>query len=369
MITIGDKTTTITNTKKVTETIARKALEPRGTFKPLWNIVPDGTITNYSLTTITFDTYNRKNSIIRKNDLAIVTETKPRLMQFLACKIVSEYNRNREKMNQHLLTKKKEAKQTQHSKPPTSSNRGYTNQLERHGSPNNNSQQPQLDISGPSYQQEIPGLSKRKQHHQKRKAQPRKRTQPKTSNFKKKSNEAALAQTKLAKANYHIHQQRQKQLSHSSDSTQFRKNKSIEVINLASDSSQGSPSIIITSNDPDAFTFLTTLSTKKPKNPARTNRKMDKIISKISNSPTKQPRHETELLISIIPADHSTPTEENKAAKRANEPREPIKQKQMTSRWALNNNQRTTTLTDHKQPMQQLTIHQRSVKTQKRLPR
>ena len=62
MITFGDETTTITNTYKQvsSKTVARKAPEPRGTPKPLWNIIPDGTITNYSPTTITLDTNNKK---------------------------------------------------------------------------------------------------------------------------------------------------------------------------------------------------------------------------------------------------------------------------------------------------------------------
>ena len=79
MITFGDKTTTINNTRKqvARKTPARRATEPRGTLKPLWNIIPDGTITNYSPTTITLDTHNRKDMVIRKNDLAIVNETKP----------------------------------------------------------------------------------------------------------------------------------------------------------------------------------------------------------------------------------------------------------------------------------------------------
>ena len=121
----------------------------------------------------------------------------------------------------------------------------------------------------------MPGPSKCNQHHQKRKAQPKKRM--KTSDFEKKSKEAALAQTKLAKA-----KQRQRQLSHSSrvllDTTQFRNNKSIEVFNLASDSSQGRPITIFTSYDPEAF--MNRPSTQKPKDPAGTNRNIDKIINR-----------------------------------------------------------------------------------------
>ena len=109
MITFGDKTTTITNKRKqvARKTLARRATEPRGTLKPSWNTTPDGTITNYSPTTITLDTHNRKDMVIRKNDLVIVNETKPRLMHFVACKTVREYKRNQEKIKEFLLTEKK----------------------------------------------------------------------------------------------------------------------------------------------------------------------------------------------------------------------------------------------------------------------
>ena len=68
MITLGDKTTTITNTKKqvARKTIARNARKPQGTLNPLWKVTRDGTITIYSPTTITLDTNKRKNTVIRK---------------------------------------------------------------------------------------------------------------------------------------------------------------------------------------------------------------------------------------------------------------------------------------------------------------
>ena len=98
------------------KTIRRRVPEPRGTPKPLWSIIPDGTITNYSLHTITIDTHKRKNTVLRKNDISISKETakiqepmqttilvqkteesKLRLINFLACKMVGEYNRNKKK--------------------------------------------------------------------------------------------------------------------------------------------------------------------------------------------------------------------------------------------------------------------------------
>ena len=80
----------------------RRVKEPRGTLKPLWNIIPDGTITNYTPHTITIDTPKRKDTVIRKSDIAIATETipnKPRLIDFVACETVGEYKRNKKLRN------------------------------------------------------------------------------------------------------------------------------------------------------------------------------------------------------------------------------------------------------------------------------
>ena len=122
-ITFGDKTSVLINKRKqvARKTLMRKAPEPRGTLKPLWNIIPDGTITDYTPTTISIDTHNRSNTRIRKSDLAIATETyqnstsppqlkepKPRLMYFVACKTVREYNRNREKIRKFCLEEKRQ---------------------------------------------------------------------------------------------------------------------------------------------------------------------------------------------------------------------------------------------------------------------
>ena len=67
-ITFGDKTSTIIYNRKniARKSIGRKAPEPKGTLKPQWNIIQDGTIANYSPHTITLDTTNRKNTVIKK---------------------------------------------------------------------------------------------------------------------------------------------------------------------------------------------------------------------------------------------------------------------------------------------------------------
>ena len=232
MVTFGDKTTTITNTRKqiARQTLARKALEPRGTLKSQWNIILDGTINNNTPTTITLDTNTRTKMVIRKNYLAIVNESKPRLMQFVACKTVREYNRNQGK-KQFLFKEKRQAKQVQQKQ---------SLQLKRPESTDIASGLKDPNEPGPSHQQDIPGPSKRKPQQRKQKQQPTKLPQKPTSDFDRKSKEAAIAQTKLNKA-----KERQRQLSQSPrvqlDTAQLHANQSIEVINLASDSSQGSP--------------------------------------------------------------------------------------------------------------------------------
>ena len=117
---IGDKTTIIDQTRRnlARKTIRRNNPKPRGTLKPLWSIIPDGTIVDYTPHTITIDTHNRKNTVIRNNDIAISSETrqlpqeqkqqapKLRLIKFMACKTVGEYNRNKRKIEKFCLAEK-----------------------------------------------------------------------------------------------------------------------------------------------------------------------------------------------------------------------------------------------------------------------
>ena len=120
-IQIGDKTTIIDQTRRnlARKTIRRKNPEPRGTLKPLWSIIPDGTIVDYSPHTITIDTHNRKNTVIWNNDIAISSETRPlpqepklRLINFVACKTVGEYNRNKRKIEKFCLAEKAQLAKT-----------------------------------------------------------------------------------------------------------------------------------------------------------------------------------------------------------------------------------------------------------------
>ena len=123
---IGDKTTIIDQTRRnlARKTIRRKNPEPRGTLKPLWSIIPDGTIVDYTPHTISIDTHKRKNTVIRNNDIAISSETRPlpqeqkqqepklRLINFVACKTVGEYNRNKRKIEKFCLAEKAQQAKT-----------------------------------------------------------------------------------------------------------------------------------------------------------------------------------------------------------------------------------------------------------------
>ena len=103
--TLADKTTKIIVNKRTfaRKTITRKAKAPRPTLAPQWNITTGTKITNYTPHTITVDTQLRQNTLIRKNDIAIATETKPRLIHMVACKTVGDYKRNQEKIRKFCL--------------------------------------------------------------------------------------------------------------------------------------------------------------------------------------------------------------------------------------------------------------------------
>ena len=125
---IGDHTTKIVYNKKsiARKTIIRKAKEPRPALASQWSTIPDGTITGYSPHTVTIITPKRKNTVIRKNDIPITTEsiplpppqpkppeTKPRLISMVACNTVGEYKRNQETIRKFCLEEAKEAKKAQ----------------------------------------------------------------------------------------------------------------------------------------------------------------------------------------------------------------------------------------------------------------
>ena len=124
-----------------------------------------------------------------------------------------------------------------------------------------------------------------------------KRTTKTNKEFETRSKEAALAQTKLEKA-----KQRQHERWNSSriqlDTTKLQGNKTVEVIT------------IFTSND--ANIFMSTPANQQRNTTEKTNKKIDKIIQRKTNSPTKRTAEpEPEQLITTIPASSSTPIGSN----------------------------------------------------------
>ena len=86
----------------------------------------------------------------------------------------------------------------------------------------------------------------------------------------------------------------------------LQKHKSVEITNLASDSSQGSPLQIFTSDNPNAF--MNDNPKSKDNSPTKRDAKIDKTIKRITNSPKKTTTEpEMDQIITIIPASASTP--------------------------------------------------------------
>ena len=214
-------------------------------------------------------------------------------MHFVACKTVREYNGNQEKIKHFLLTEKRQSKQSEKK-----------DQVDRPEKPNNINKTHYHSQPGPSHQLDIPGPSNRNPPQRKRKQQPTKRPTKPKSDFDRKSKEAAIAQSKLNKA-----KERQRQISNSPriqmDTSKIEHNKSIEVINLISDSSQGSPIKIFTSDYPTAFMTTPARETSQ----GQVNKKIDKIIHRITHSPKKQQNNDAQI-ISITPADHTSPSQD-----------------------------------------------------------
>ena len=91
------------NKNRSIEIYRRRAKELRISLAPQWNIIPDCTKTHYTPHAFTIDSPNRKNTLLCKSDLAMVTETKPRFKNMIACKTVDEYKRTHEKTGKFYL--------------------------------------------------------------------------------------------------------------------------------------------------------------------------------------------------------------------------------------------------------------------------
>ena len=298
-ITFGDKTSVLINERKqvARKTLMRKAPEPRGTLKPLWNIITDGTIADYTPTTKSIDTHNRSNTRIRKRDLAIATETyqkptsppqlqepKPRLMHFVACKTVREHNMNREKIRKFCLQEKRQL-QMRETVQATPVDESTMNPV---GTSNFQTQQQ----AGPSGKKQNPNTQKRRTERKRKALSPSKRilrpSKNKTATFEQKSKEAAIAQTKLTLASKRQQvKQKQHPLIHM-DLSALSNSKTIEIINLASDSSNSSPIRIITSSSPKDF-MTNSLRDFTPKSPSKSPKKnIDNVVEKIKATNKQQ---------------------------------------------------------------------------------
>ena len=158
---IGDHTTKIVSNKKniARKTIMRKAKETRPTLASQWNIIQDGTITGYSPHTVNIDTPKRKNTVKRKNDIAIATEsiphpppepkppeTKPRLIHMVACKTVGEYKRNQKKIRKFCLEETKAAKKAQPTKQGSSPGKDDSKRRTRPSQPKQSTAKPKSKI-------------------------------------------------------------------------------------------------------------------------------------------------------------------------------------------------------------------------------
>ena len=95
------------------KTIRGRNPKPRGTLKPFWSTIPYGPIVDCTPHTIIIDTHSCKDTLKRNNDITIPTETQPerpepkfRWINFVACKTVGEYSKNKRKMEIFCLTEK-----------------------------------------------------------------------------------------------------------------------------------------------------------------------------------------------------------------------------------------------------------------------
>ena len=298
---IGDKTTKIKYNKRnvARKSIARKTKEPRNTLAPQWNIIQDGTIKNYTPHTITIDTPLRKNTVIRKNDIAIATETKPlpetkpRLIHLVACKTIGEYRRNQEKIKKFCLEEAKQAKKSSINAPMRS--HPTTNELQEAPGPSKTQSQPitsapkrtrsHLDSRNKPKKRNLKKESantkwskekviklatknQREQQHSKGSKKPKNKQSTPVQSFNEKAKQAALKHS-LTASTRRLH-------SATSDTDTNRSflifntptphPPSIQIFNVDNDLPGSPPFEIIASNDPTDFMETSTMSpqTQKP---------------------------------------------------------------------------------------------------------
>ena len=154
----------------------RKAKEPRPTLASQWNIIPDGTISRYSPHTVTIDTPKWKNRVIRKNDIAIATEsiplpplerktpeTKPRVIHMVACKTVGDCKRNQEKFRIFCLEEAKAVKKAQSSSQGNSPGKGHSKRIKQSSQPKKSAAKPKAKIETEWTKEKLVKLATRNQ--------------------------------------------------------------------------------------------------------------------------------------------------------------------------------------------------------------
>ena len=280
--TIGDKTTKLVVNKRnvAKKTITRKTKEPRPTLAPQWNIIPDGTITNYTPHTITVDTPLRKNTVIRKSDIAIATETKPRLIHMVACKTVSEYKRNQEKI------------------------RKFCSEEAR-----NNTSRNQQQNQGPSAEsiwtkEKVKKLAQTNQQQQQRTPKRKASTKPAPPRTPKTNKRKLSASKSPAQVSFNMRAQ-QAALNYASESPKKKHPLSNKVVQFT-DNTNDNPDTVIYNiqQDPDVHTPFRIVTSSNPSifsDPAFTNSQDRQLISSETDLQEECP-------ISIIPAPSKSTT-------------------------------------------------------------
>ena len=342
---LGDKTTTIDQTRKnlARKTIRRRVPEPRGTLKPLWSIIPDGTIMNHTPHTITIDSHNRKNTVIRNSDIAISKETakithktniiekpeepKLRLINFVACKTIGEYNRNKKKIEKFCLEEKRKRKADEMTKDPGHNHPAATSTLQMSNFPGpsraSTAQSTPIDNPGPSRVPSKHTISPIKQLPKKLLPRTPKKTATKNSSRKEpKQTKQATAQKKLTKAKLVV--LRQSQVFATKQRTNLNlsqiKSPKVRKFKVKAKTPYKKDHIIVTSSSPTDFMNSPTTQNnptiitigKSPNSPNPRKRSSDHTVRKLhvenmlTNLPITQTNDEPEIVDLIESSDNPT---------------------------------------------------------------
>ena len=252
-----------------------------------------------------------KNTVIRKSDLAIVTQPithqqeqatpAKRLIHMVACKSLREYNNNQEKIKKFCLEEKRQTKLRQQAlipgpsslptKTPMGDQDPYSLEKIVELAKNNQSQQqkrrpqqkPKINNTKLQPKQQLQPQRQKKytmpQKEQKQVDQGKRKHQAKPNeSFLTKSRAAALQQTKI-----YMEKEQNRSFIRSNED-ELAKSPTIEVITLSSDSTQGSPSKVYTSNNKSDFMVTSPDSPDIPPFQSKISTpKIDKAVKKIQH--------------------------------------------------------------------------------------